>query len=90
MAPSTRQDRRDRDGLRPQPAVAPAESRVVPADVPVTFFRLLKNLTADGYYTSRVGLLDELGYKGNTRSSRSRRARCRNSDGPASIGLPPF
>ena len=32
----------------------------------MTFFRLLKNLTADGYYTSRVGLIDELGYKGNT------------------------
>jgi gluconate 2-dehydrogenase gamma chain len=44
---------------RPDPAVAPA-------DVPVRFFRLVKNLTADGYYTSRVGLLDELGYKGNT------------------------
>jgi hypothetical protein len=30
------------------------------------FFRLVKNLTADGYYTSRVGLLQELGYSGNT------------------------
>ena len=49
-------------GPRPNPVVAP----VSPADVPVGFFRLLKNLTADGYYTSRVGLLDELGYKGNT------------------------
>src|SRR5205085_10719405 len=37
-----------------------------PADVPVAFFRLLKNLTADGYYTSRIGLVDELGYTGNT------------------------
>ena len=36
------------------------------ADLPVRFFRLIKNLTADGYYTSRVGLLDELGYAGNT------------------------
>jgi gluconate 2-dehydrogenase gamma chain len=44
---------------RPNPVVAPA-------DVAVGFFRLLKNLTADGYYTSRVGLLDELGYKGNS------------------------
>lgn len=51
---------------RPDPVVAPAGSPVSPADVPVGFFRLLKNLTADGYYTSRVGLLDELGYKGNT------------------------
>jgi hypothetical protein len=49
--------------LRP---AAPAAPAVSPADVPVSFFRLIKNLTADGYYTSRVGLLDELGYKGNT------------------------
>ena len=46
---------------RPDPV-----SPMSPADVPVGFFRLLKNLTADGYYTSRVGLLDELGYKGNS------------------------
>lgn len=30
------------------------------------FFQTIKNLTADGYYTSRVGLLQELGYNGNT------------------------
>jgi hypothetical protein len=30
------------------------------------FFRVLKNMTADGYYTSRAGLVDELGYAGNT------------------------
>jgi hypothetical protein len=35
------------------------------AGLPVRFFRLVKNLTADGYYTSRVGLLEELGYAGN-------------------------
>jgi hypothetical protein len=29
------------------------------------FFNALKSLTADGYYTSRVGLLQELGYNGN-------------------------
>jgi gluconate 2-dehydrogenase gamma chain len=34
--------------------------------LPVQFFRLVKNLTADGYYTSRAGLLEELGYAGNT------------------------
>jgi hypothetical protein len=34
-------------------------------EMAVRFFRLVKNLTADGYYTSRVGLLDELGYVGN-------------------------
>ncbi len=32
----------------------------------VQFFALIKRLTADGYYTSRTGLIDELGYKGNT------------------------
>ncbi|HEX4167206.1 MAG TPA: gluconate 2-dehydrogenase subunit 3 family protein [Bryobacteraceae bacterium] len=31
----------------------------------VQFFALLKNLTADGYYTSRIGLIEELGYRGN-------------------------
>ncbi len=30
------------------------------------FFRAMKSLTADGYYTSRIGLVDELQYKGNT------------------------
>jgi Gluconate 2-dehydrogenase subunit 3 len=30
------------------------------------FFALLKGLTTDGYYTSQAGLIDELGYKGNT------------------------
>lgn len=53
-------------GQRPEPTIVRAESPVPPADVPVRFFRLLKNLTADGYYTSRVGLVDELGYTGNT------------------------
>jgi Gluconate 2-dehydrogenase subunit 3 len=33
---------------------------------PVRLFRLMKSLTADGYYTSRIGLVDELGYTGNT------------------------
>ncbi len=32
----------------------------------VQFFSLIKNLTADGYYTSRGGLIEDLGYKGNT------------------------
>ena len=33
---------------------------------PVQFFHLMKNLTADGYYTSQIGLIKELGYSGNT------------------------
>jgi len=32
----------------------------------VQFFALIKSLTADGFYTSRQGLLVELGYKGNS------------------------
>jgi hypothetical protein len=32
----------------------------------VQFFALIKSLTADGYYTSRTGLMDELHYHGNT------------------------
>jgi hypothetical protein len=32
----------------------------------VQFFALIKKLTADGYYTSKIGLIDELGYTGNT------------------------
>lgn len=31
----------------------------------VQFFALIKGLAADGYYTSRIGLIQELGYKGN-------------------------
>jgi hypothetical protein len=31
----------------------------------IQFFSLVKSLTADGYYTSRIGLMEELGYKGN-------------------------
>jgi hypothetical protein len=33
---------------------------------PVEFFHMMKNLTADGYYTSQTGLMTELGYLGNT------------------------
>ncbi|MFL6446820.1 MAG: gluconate 2-dehydrogenase subunit 3 family protein [Bryobacteraceae bacterium] len=32
----------------------------------VQFFALVKNLTADGFYTSPQGLRQELGYKGNS------------------------
>jgi hypothetical protein len=48
--------------------VPPMPSKTHPGDprMPARFFRLMKNLTADGYYTSRVGLIEELGYKGNT------------------------
>jgi hypothetical protein len=45
-------------------ADAAVEETTLPRNV--QFFALLKRLTADGYYTSRTGLIDELGYKGNT------------------------
>jgi hypothetical protein len=32
----------------------------------VRFFHEVKRLTVDGYYTSRIGILEELQYKGNT------------------------
>lgn len=35
-------------------------------ELPARFFRAIKSMTADGYYTSRIGLVDELGYVGNT------------------------
>ena len=32
----------------------------------VRFFNALKTMTVDGYYTSKIGILEELQYKGNT------------------------
>jgi hypothetical protein len=53
------------DAAQPaRPAVA-VRKDLSDTGMPVSFFRLIKNLTADGYYTSRVGLLEELGYSGN-------------------------
>lgn len=47
-----------------EPLCEAADAEKAPARN-VQFFALMKRLTADGYYTSRVGLIDELGYKGN-------------------------
>jgi hypothetical protein len=33
--------------------------------VEVRFFKALKHLTVQGYYTSKIGIHDELQYKGN-------------------------
>jgi gluconate 2-dehydrogenase gamma chain len=49
--------------LEPLCAAADANSSMART---VQFFGLIKRLTADGYYTSKIGLIDELGYKGNT------------------------
>lgn len=35
-------------------------------EFPVLFLHAVKGMTADGYYTSKIGLVEELGYKGNT------------------------
>jgi gluconate 2-dehydrogenase gamma chain len=59
----------DRDPPARPGITTPAALQADPG-LPVRFFRLVKNLTADGYYTSRVGLLEELGYAGNTALAR--------------------
>ena len=58
----------DKDAPAASPSAAASSKRVSAddSDLGVRFFRLIKNLTADGYYTSRIGLLQELGYAGNT------------------------
>jgi gluconate 2-dehydrogenase gamma chain len=47
--------------LEPLCIAADAGNKNAPRNV--QFFSLIKNLTADGYYTSKIGLIDELGYK---------------------------
>lgn len=55
-----------RDGLKrtPDPIDVALLTRLDTERSP--FFIAMKNLTADGYYTSRIGLVEELGYKGNS------------------------
>ena len=48
--------------LEPLSAAVDAKKLDVPG---ARFFAMAKNMTADGYYTSRAGLVEELGYKGN-------------------------
>ncbi len=57
------------DRTLPAPPSVAGPPPAAPA-MPVRLFRLIKNLTADGYYTSRIGLLEELGYVGNTALAR--------------------
>jgi hypothetical protein len=42
-----------------------ADSGHTPDNSAAAVFKTLKNLTCDGYYTSQVGLVRELGYSGN-------------------------
>ena len=53
--------------LEPLCTAADADPKSAPRNV--QFFSLIKNLTADGYYTSKIGLIDELGYKNDIKMS---------------------
>ena len=46
--------------------VVPNRKRREEAPLEVRFLRAFKSMTADGYFTSKAGLVDTLGYKGNT------------------------
>jgi len=56
-------EQRQIDLLTPLSAAADRKDLISPG---ARFFAMLKSLTADGYYTSQIGLVRELGYKGNT------------------------
>jgi hypothetical protein len=43
-----------------------SKNEASPKSIEERFFRAIKNMTIDGYYTSKVGIQQELQYKGNT------------------------
>jgi Gluconate 2-dehydrogenase subunit 3 len=43
-----------------------SKNEMKPSSLEERFFKAIKNMTIDGYYTSRIGIHDELQYKGNT------------------------
>jgi len=43
-----------------------SKNEMKPVTLEERFFREIKNRTIDGYYTSKIGIKDELDYKGNT------------------------
>lgn len=43
-----------------------SKNEMKPTTLEERFFRAIKNMTIDGYYTSKIGIKDELKYKGNT------------------------
>lgn len=43
-----------------------SRNEMKPVTLEERFFKALKNLTIDGYYTSKIGIHQELKYKGNT------------------------
>lgn len=42
------------------------KNEMKPTTLEERFFRAIKGMTIDGYYTSKIGIHDELQYKGNT------------------------
>jgi hypothetical protein len=43
-----------------------SKNEAKPQTLEERFFRAIKNMTVDGYYTSKIGIHQELKYKGNT------------------------
>ncbi|MFN7927768.1 MAG: gluconate 2-dehydrogenase subunit 3 family protein [Blastocatellia bacterium] len=43
-----------------------SKNEMKPTNLEERFFRAIKGMTIDGYYTSKIGIHDELKYKGNT------------------------
>ncbi len=43
-----------------------SKNEAKPATLEEKFFKAIKNMTIDGYYTSEIGIKQELQYKGNT------------------------
>ncbi|HKX28340.1 MAG TPA: gluconate 2-dehydrogenase subunit 3 family protein [Blastocatellia bacterium] len=43
-----------------------SKNEMKPQSLEERFFKAIKNLTIDGYYTSKIGIHQELKYKGNT------------------------
>ncbi|MEK7832411.1 MAG: gluconate 2-dehydrogenase subunit 3 family protein [Acidobacteriota bacterium] len=43
-----------------------SKNEAKPATTEEKFFKAIKNMTIDGYYTSKIGIHQELKYKGNT------------------------
>lgn len=56
------------DAVRPALNVGrnPTRARDTQLPLPARFFKAFKSMTADGYFTSKAGLVQTLGYKGNT------------------------
>lgn len=43
-----------------------SKNEMKPTTLEERFFKAIKNMTIDGYYTSKIGIHDELKYQGNT------------------------